>query len=98
MFELIVYIAPDFKEGDITMSCLMSRRGEYSEECLTTTRLVLANDIGDVNGDGEVSIADVTALIDMLLDGSNAPAVADIDGDGEVAISDVSALINIIQS
>lgn len=98
MFELIVYIAPDFEEGDITLSSLMSRRGEYTEECQTTTHLVLANDPGDVNGDGELSIADVTALIDMLLDGSNAPAVADIDGDGEVSISDVSALINIIQS
>lgn len=96
MFELVVYIAPDFEEGDITMNCLMSRRGEYTEECLSTTRLVLAYD-GDVNGDGDVSIADVTALIDLLLCGNTPHDEADIDGDGEVNISDVIALIEILQ-
>lgn len=100
MFELVVYIAPDFDEGDILMNCIMSRRNQYSEESQTTTHLVLANDPGDVNGDGELSIADVTALIDYLLGGKNSQFnedVADVDTDGEVAISDVTALINIMQ-
>ena len=52
---------------------------------------------GDVDGDGEVAIADVSALIDYLLTG-NASAInldaADVDTDGEVSIADVSALID----
>ena len=49
---------------------------------------------GDVDGDGQVSIADVTALIDLILSGDTAPAVADVDGNGSVNIADVTALID----
>ena len=55
--------------------------------------------IGDVNGDGMVAIADVTALIDYLL-GGEATAVdldaADVTCDGNIAISDVTALIDLL--
>lgn len=47
---------------------------------------------GDVNGDGAISISDVTALIQMLLDGTSS-AAADVDGSGNVNIEDVTALI-----
>ena len=50
---------------------------------------------GDVNGDGEVNIADVNAVIDLILSG-NSSAVADVNGDGEVNIADVNAVIDII--
>lgn len=50
---------------------------------------------GDVNGDGSVTIADVTALIDSLLSGLEVPThVADVNGDGLVTIADVTALID----
>lgn len=52
---------------------------------------------GDVDFDGVVAVADVTALTDYLLLGDVYPfnvANADVDGDGEVTISDVSALID----
>ena len=56
---------------------------------------------GDVDNDGEVSIADVTALIDYILshdsNGVNVEA-ADCDQDGEVGISDITALIDYIFS
>ncbi len=50
---------------------------------------------GDVNNDGQVSIADVTTLIDLLLGGMNEfiPA-ADVNGDGFVSIADVTTLID----
>ena len=51
---------------------------------------------GDVDGDGHVGIADVTALIDILLTGTVAPAAADVDQDGKVGIADVTALIDMI--
>ena len=50
---------------------------------------------GDVNGDGEVSISDVNAVIDMILT-SNADISGDVDGDGEVGISDVNVVIDLI--
>ena len=49
---------------------------------------------GDVDGDGTVSIADVTRLIDILLSGTEAPASADCDLDGIVNIADATALID----
>ena len=50
---------------------------------------------GDVNGDGEIGISDVNAVIDMILT-SNTGATGDVDGDGEVGISDVNAVIDLI--
>ena len=52
-------------------------------------------EVGDVNHDEEVSIADVSDLIDYLLgNGTVCQICADVDEDGEVAIADVSALID----
>lgn len=53
--------------------------------------------LGDVNGDGEVSITDVTALIDALLcDATVDKEVADVNQDDTVSITDVTALIDIL--
>lgn len=54
---------------------------------------------GDVNHDGIVNIADVTALNDYLLrDPSLAPIEADFNNDGVVSIGDVTALIDFLLS
>ena len=50
---------------------------------------------GDANGDGEVTIADVNTIIDMILAGVQDLA-GDVNGDGEVGIADVNAVIDII--
>lgn len=56
---------------------------------------------GDVNNDGKVSISDVTALIDYLLDG-NADNInllnADMSMDGIVSVVDVTSLIDYLLS
>ena len=54
---------------------------------------------GDVNGDGQVSIADVTELIDYILGSPSEDFIvenADVDGDGNVAIADITDLIDTI--
>jgi len=51
---------------------------------------------GDVNGDGNIAINDVTNLIDILLSGGDIPAGADVNGDGEVTIKDVTDLIDML--
>lgn len=67
------------------------------EECMVNTSTSSLK--GDVDGDGEVSISDVSALIDYLLNGEaenfNA-ANADVDEDNEIAIADVTALIDML--
>jgi len=54
---------------------------------------------GDVNGDGSLSITDVTMTISHILgqtpEGFNA-AVADVNGDGSVTITDVTIMIDMI--
>ena len=55
---------------------------------------------GDVDGDGEVTIADANSVIDIVIMGGNSahtrtPA-ADVNSDGEVSIADVNAIIEII--
>ena len=50
---------------------------------------------GDVNGDGEVNIADVNAIIDCIQGNGNNPK-CDVNGDREVNIGDINAVISII--
>ena len=52
---------------------------------------------GDVNIDGEVNIADVNAVIDVIVSGALLP-IADVNGDGEINIADINAVIDIILS
>ena len=51
--------------------------------------------VGDVNGDGEVNIADVNAVIDMILSGKTVDS-GDVNDDGEVNIADVNTVIDLI--
>ena len=53
---------------------------------------------GDVNGDGDVDVNDVVALIDYVLGngGTAIPALSDINNDGVIDVSDIPLLINII--
>ena len=53
---------------------------------------------GEVNGDSQVDIADVNAVIDMMLEKPLAPSwddvAADMDLNGTIDIADVNAIIN----
>jgi len=52
---------------------------------------------GDVNGDGEVSIADVNMLISIILGAEDtSEGRSDVNGDGETTLADVNNLIDII--
>ena len=52
---------------------------------------------GDVNGDGQVTIADVTSLVNIILGNQGGDtSVADLNGDSQITIADVTSLVNII--
>ena len=53
---------------------------------------------GDVNKDGGVNIADVAALIDMLLNNEAMISEADCDLDGSMNIADAAALVDFLLS
>ena len=52
--------------------------------------------LGDVNRDLEINIADVNAVINMILGGNTGTPAADVNGDGEINIADINAVIDII--
>lgn len=69
-------------------------QGSYIELTTTVVHPVVP---GDVDGDGALSINDVTALVDYLISGNSSSIVvdaADCDADGVVTIADVTALID----
>ena len=52
---------------------------------------------GDVNSDGEVTVADVNVIIDLVMGGTNLscpPVLVDCNGDNEINLADVNAAIN----
>ncbi len=53
-------------------------------------------DKGDVNKDGSVTIADVTALVNIILGKGGDDDMANVNGDEGITIADVTALVNII--
>ena len=53
--------------------------------------------VGDVNGDDEVSIADVTMLVDLLLR-QQSNERSDVNGDGETSIADVTTLVGLLMA
>ena len=59
--------------------------------------VIVYGDVGDVNGDGIIGIADVTTLIDYLLTRDESLIdmdAADVNSDGLVDIADVTSLID----
>ena len=52
---------------------------------------------GDVNGDGDVNVMDITALIDIIMNDGTNPR-ADVNGDGQINVMDITALIDIIMN
>ncbi|MCR5131950.1 MAG: S8 family serine peptidase [Prevotella sp.] len=84
--------------GTITLS---STDAENVEVSLSAT----AKLIGDVNRDGSVTIADVTAIVNIILgkategdDNNYDFDAADVNTDGSITIADVTALVNSILS
>ena len=52
---------------------------------------------GDVNGDGEVTAADITELYNFLLNGDDSNIVnGDLNGDGEITAADITAVYDVL--
>ena len=84
----------DFPDATAMLGC-----GTNVELPLTELGYSYDRMLGDVNGDGYISVGDVTTLISLLL-GSDVgfPVNADMNDDGGNSIIDVTTLINILLS
>ncbi len=83
--------------GTYYMRYRVANETRTCEACGETYCIKVGRDASraDVNGDGEVNIADVNAVISVILGDNHIPA-ADVNGDGEVNIADINAIIDII--
>lgn len=71
---------------------------KYQEMSFPVT---ISNSIpGDANGDGRISIADASLVVDYILSGGTitVSAGADMNGDGKISIADASAIVDYILS
>ena len=80
----------------------ISREAQSGEQTLSIKsfychypRTSMEGQPGDVNSDGEINIADVNAVINTILGGTQALS-ADVNGDGEINIADINAVIDLI--
>jgi len=88
--------------GTATITATSAETNHYSSATASYTLIVpqgLAL-IGDVNNDGSVTIADLPALIYIVLGKDTAGIynhdAADVNGDGSISITDVTVLVNIL--
>lgn len=104
-YNVLVYFPDEVTEaGDYTLtipsgSIIVYTLGEDVHELNFSFTIPSGDDflLGDVDGDGRVTIADVTTLIDYLLSRTGEMSqAADVDGSGSINIADVTALIDLI--
>ena len=92
--------ASAFRRGKNVVAVYMQQNwgGAYFDCELVATGATAGDFIpGDVNGDGQVNVSDVTALINMILGVIPKDLEhGDVTGDGNVNVSDVTRLVNII--
>lgn len=91
--------SPIIINSTVTIKAMATAPDLYDSEVATFVYRVVGGKKGDVNGDGEVNIADVNAVIDIILGGqadADTRYRADVNGDGEVNIADINAVIDII--
>ena len=75
----------------------MKKRHITLASLLSLAIVVIAAIKGDVNGDGAVTAADVTALYNYLLNNDASGLVnGDVDGDGNITAGDVTQVYNIL--
>ena len=107
MFDFNFYIPYGTMDVDINLNAALTStadwRGVYTvnmNPCINNIHIHLGYIKGDVTGDGALTMADVTLLIDYLFDSVTLTqyqvAAADVTGDGLVTIADVTALSDLV--
>ncbi len=105
LVNLNVVVSDDFKGGSVEVSKVMFIDSQDKDVEFDSTSasygVAPAYAIGDVNGDGDVDIADVVVLVNHISGAGTTSFVegaSDINGDGDIDIADVVALVNRISN
>jgi uncharacterized protein YxeA len=80
-------------DGTATLALAQVKDMEFTNDASSTSGALL----GDVNGDGTVNVADITDLINAVLNEDYSSIVfanADMDSNGSINVTDVTELIN----
>ena len=72
-----------------------SQTSKYTVRDITDEFLPYVENKCDVNGDGEVTVADINIIIDQILKGGYTTA-SDVNQDGEVTVADINKVIDYI--
>lgn len=89
------------KQATIPLKVLQDSYEAYSSADQWSRFLIWSDEsqgiFGDVNQDGYVTSADITAIYDILLGNSTAfMETADVNGDGSITASDITTIYNIL--
>ena len=89
-------------ENTVTVETIMMWEPNIAEHDFASTEYVWTIEegeapfeVGDINQDGKVDLADATTILNFIADDDNSP-VADVNGDGKVDIADYQSILNII--
>ena len=109
MFDIGFWFDQGFTGGTILINGILRSGVDYRGGTISSpdtisrsVEVIVGYMRGDVNGDGSLTIDDVTALISYLLNPEGSGwdqyqvAAADVDGNGSIGINDVTALTNLL--
>lgn len=106
LFDMLLAIAPDFRDGYLGWSGVITSGADQRGAVLQGVRfsrpchLWVGYMLGDVTGNDSHNVDDVTALISYVLKGDGLDefgvAAADVNQDGNVTIADVTMLISMV--
>lgn len=106
MIEFYMFIPSGCTEETVTLDCTLGSSTDWrgvpivSGNFVKTIKLIVAYKRGDVNGNEQITIDDVTTLTNYLLGLESLDqyqlAAADVDGDGVVTVDDLTALVDMM--
>jgi len=79
---------------------LTTTAGDAINQADLSATLTVSNiKLGDVNGDGKITITDAVGIVNHILGNASSnfhPEAADVNGDGGISITDAVRVVNII--
>lgn len=108
MFDFQLYIPNNWVDINVNITGSLSSTTDWrgvptvSGPFQKTIHLKVAYLLGDTDGNNTLTVADVTTLIDWMLNGTDLTVyqfnAGDVNGDGQLSLADVSALLDLMHA